>query len=272
MATFTQPTPPIDFRRDIEAFNLYHKNCTTKPIKETVAHLLYALENTEPIVDRTDAVYTTFRDAMVGWKTRIDKKHDADANRWYFHRMRREFRTVEHVLYGTTSDSDSDGEGDTNDENSEDEDQDDESPEDAGSEVDSEKDDSDVAQSESSTDTHADISTRIDEARDNIVSEKTPDMPSPKTKTKPSARTTRFSQRLKDLDALRAQEEENMHHSPRREKGREFKGGPVDPEKAHLDIGERELADHDEDVVLAELESNVRVGIEENTEEDEIDV
>ncbi|KAI4669161.1 uncharacterized protein J4E79_001204 [Alternaria viburni] len=272
MSTFTQPTPPIDFRRDIEAFNLYHKNCTTKPIKETVAHLLYALENTELIVDRTDAVYTTFRDAMVGWKTRIDKKHDADANRWYFHRMRIEFRAVEHVLYGTTSDSDSDGEGDTNDENFEDEDQDDESPGDAGSEVDSEKDDSDVAQSASSTETHTDISTRIDEARDNTVAEKTPDMPSPKTKTKPSARTTRFSQRLKDLDALRAQEEENMHHSARRGKGKEFKGRPVDPEKAHLDIGERELADHDEDFVLAELESNVRVRTEENTEEDEIDV
>ncbi|KAI4676767.1 uncharacterized protein J4E84_009361 [Alternaria hordeiaustralica] len=272
MAAFTQPTPPIDFRRDIEAFNLYHEKCTTKPIKETVAHLLYALENTEPIVDRTSTVYTTFRNAMVVWKTRIDKKHDADANRWYFHRIRRQFRAVEHVLYGTTSDLDSDGGGDTNDENSEDEDQDDESPEDAGSEVDSEKDDSDVAQSASSTDTHTDISTRIDEARDNTVAEKAPDMPSPKTKTKPSARTTRFSQRLKDLDALRAREEENMHHSARRGKGKEFKGRPVDPEKAHLDIGERELAGHDDVIVITERESNVRVGTEQNTEEDESDV
>jgi len=140
MSTFTQPTPPIDFRRDIEAFNLYHSKCTTKPIRETVAYLLYALENTEPIVDRTDAVYTTFRDAMVDWKTRIDKRHDADANRWNFHRMRIEFRAVEYELYGVTSDSESASEGDTDDENSEDENHDDESTDDDEAEVGQEED------------------------------------------------------------------------------------------------------------------------------------
>jgi len=272
MAAFTQPTPPIDFRRDIEAFDLYHEKCTTKPIKETVAHLLYALENTEPIVDRSSAVYKTFRNAMVGWKTRIDKKHDADANRWYFHRMRIEFRAVENNLYGVDSDSDSDSEGNTANENSEDEDQDDESTDDAGSEVDPEEDASVVAQFPSSTDTRADKSPNTEDANNETLAVKAPNMPLTKTKTKPSARIMRFSQRLKDLDALRAQEEEKMHHSPRRGKGKEFKGGPVDPEKAHLDIGERELGDDDEDVVLAELESNVRAGTEEDAEDDEIDV
>ncbi|KAI4650706.1 hypothetical protein J4E93_003063 [Alternaria ventricosa] len=172
--------------------------------------------------------------------------------------MRIDFRAVESLLYDVPTDLDSAFEGDTDDENSEDGDHDDESTDDDESEVDQEEDTLAVAQSETSTDTHADISTRIDEARDDTVAEKTPDTPSPKTKTKPSARTTRFSRRLKDLDALRAQEEENMHYSPRRRKGKEFKGGPIDPEKAHLGIGERELADHDGNVVLAELESNVR--------------
>jgi len=49
-----------------------------------------------------------------------------------------------------------------------------------------------------------------------------------------------------------------MHYSERRGKGIEFRGGPVDPEKAHLEIGERELAGHDDYVVLIERESNVR--------------
>ncbi|KAI4952080.1 hypothetical protein J4E91_003542 [Alternaria rosae] len=274
MATFIQPTPPIDFRRDMEAFDLYHNKCTTKPIKETVAHLLYALGNTEPIVDRSSAVYVTFRAAMVEWKKKIDKKHDADANRWYFHRLRKELRAVEDELYGTTSDSDSTSEGDTDGENSEGENLDDESTDDDEPEVGQEEDEADVAQSESLTDTRAGMSTRTEEANSNTLAEKASNMPSTKTKMKPSVRTTRPSQQRKpgDVDALREREEENTHYSSRRGEGRKFKGGPVDPEKAHLDIGQRELADHDENVVLAERESNVRAETVETTEEDEIDV
>jgi len=260
MPTFTQPTPPIDFRRDIETFNLYHSKCTTKPIRETVAHLLYALENTEPIVDRTDAIYTTCRVAMVEWKTRIDKKHDADANRWYFHRIRIDFRAVERALYGITSDSESASEGDTDDANSEDENHDDDSTDDDESEVGQEEDAFAVAQSESPTDTRAKILTPDQEANNNTVAEKAPNMPSSKTKTRPSARTTRSSQwrMSEDIEVLREREIQNMHYSERRGKGIEFRGGTVDPEKAHLEIGKRELAGHDDDVVLIERESNVR--------------
>ena len=260
MATFTQPTPQIDFRRDIEAFDLYHRKCTTKPIQETVANLLYALENLEPIVDRNSTVYTTFRDAMVEWKTRIDKKHDADANRWYFHRMKIEFRAVEHELYGSTSDLESASEGDTDDATSEDENHDDESTDDDESEVGQEEDASALAQSERPTGSRADTPTRTEEANNTTVAEKAPNMPSTKIKTKPSARTTRSSQRRmsEDIEGLREREIHNVHYSERRGKGIEFRKGPVDPEKAHLEIGERELAGHDDDVVLTERESNVR--------------
>ncbi|KAI4913905.1 hypothetical protein J4E90_005625 [Alternaria incomplexa] len=260
MATFTQPTRPIDFRRDIEAFNLYHSKCTTKPIRETVAQPLYALENTEPIVDRTRTVYTKFRNAMVDWKTRIDRKHDADANRWYFHRMKIEFRAVEHELYGATSNLASASEGDTDDATSKEENHDDESTDDDESEVGQELDASDVAQSERPTDSRAKISTRTDEASAIAVAEKAPGKPFTKTQMKPSARTTHSTQRRKseDIEVLGEREIQNMHYSERRGKGIEFRGGTVDPEKAHLEIGKRELAGHDDDVVLIERESNVR--------------
>jgi hypothetical protein len=60
-----------------------------------------------------------------------------------------------------------------------------------------------------------------------------------------------------------------MHYSPRREEGDELRGEAVDPMKAHLPIGERELSNYDAGKWEIGKLSHVRKQIEDTVDEDE---
>ncbi len=175
MTAFVEPTPPIDLRRDMEALDLYYADCTCLPMKRVTALLLEALENTEPIVDRQSDVYKTFHDTTwMHWMGRMEKRKDADAVRWYFHRLRREFRLVRDELYGTISNADAATGGNTTDEN-------DGSNESA---ADGEIDSRIVSQSDFPVDTGLNSSTRTEGAStDTVAKTSVPSSVPPSTKS-----------------------------------------------------------------------------------------
>jgi hypothetical protein len=230
-------------------------------MKRVTALLLEALENTEPIVDRQSHVYTTFHDTTwMHWMGRMEKRKDADAVRWYFHRLRGAFRLVRDELYGTISNADAATGGNTNDED----DGGDESA--AGEESDSHM----VGYSEFPVSTGLDSSTRTERASTDIVTKSSSVQPTTKSRPELHAQTARSSQRRDsdDSEVLREHYQETMHYSPRREEGDGLRGEAVDPKKAHLPIGERELSDYDAGNREIERLRYIRKQIEDTVDED----
>ncbi|RAR00790.1 hypothetical protein DDE82_006981 [Stemphylium lycopersici] len=95
---FSIPTPPIDLRRDIQAYQIHHEESTRGRIRDSIELLLDALHHHEP-VDRNCQEYKNIEKTFCEKLQLVTKIHDSYGARYHFLVMRKEFRKVKHMLY-----------------------------------------------------------------------------------------------------------------------------------------------------------------------------
>src|SRR4051794_3129099 len=100
MSAFNAPEPPLNFRRDIRAFDIYHKRCTLAPTKSTTTHLFDAFKN-DDAVNKNSIAYDPFVRRFTYHNDEIQKTHDKFAALWHFLNLKMQFTVLEDLLYGT---------------------------------------------------------------------------------------------------------------------------------------------------------------------------